>query len=63
MGFFFEEKAFDQAGQLAKPKHLAVNKIGHGGWAGGDVGWSGVVWPAITGLVSVLTCPHPASVK
>lgn len=26
---FFEEKAFDENGQLAKPKHLAVNKVGH----------------------------------
>ena len=28
--FFFEEDAFDAAGNLAKPKELAVNKIGHG---------------------------------
>ena len=27
--FFFEEDAFDAAGQLTKPKHLAINKIGH----------------------------------
>lgn len=26
---FFEEKAFDAKGQLSKPRHLAVNKIGH----------------------------------
>jgi len=27
--FFFEEDAFDNEGQLTKPKHLAINKIGH----------------------------------
>ncbi|KAK5662727.1 hypothetical protein OQA88_6134 [Cercophora sp. LCS_1] len=27
--FFFEEDAFDASGNLLKPKHLAVNKIGH----------------------------------
>ncbi|KAL1837946.1 hypothetical protein VTJ49DRAFT_3241 [Mycothermus thermophilus] len=27
--FFLEEDAFDAAGQLIKPKHRAVNKIGH----------------------------------
>ncbi|WPH01452.1 phytanoyl-CoA dioxygenase [Acrodontium crateriforme] len=27
--FFFEEDAFDKDGQLNKPKHLAINKIGH----------------------------------
>ncbi|KAK3308012.1 uncharacterized protein B0T15DRAFT_508530 [Chaetomium strumarium] len=27
--FFLEEDAFDSQGQLAKPKHRAVNKIGH----------------------------------
>ncbi|KAL5604933.1 hypothetical protein BROUX41_001737 [Berkeleyomyces rouxiae] len=27
--FFFEEDAFDSAGNLIKPKELAVNKIGH----------------------------------
>lgn len=27
--FFFEENAFDSDGNLAKPKHLAINKIGH----------------------------------
>lgn len=27
--FFFEEDAFDDAGNLTKPKELAVNKIGH----------------------------------
>ncbi|KAK0671817.1 hypothetical protein QBC41DRAFT_244962 [Cercophora samala] len=27
--FFFEEDAFGPDGKLAKPKHLAVNKIGH----------------------------------
>jgi len=27
--FFFEEDAFDAQGNLAKPKHLAINKIGH----------------------------------
>lgn len=27
--FFFEEDAFDQDGNLTKPKHKAVNKIGH----------------------------------
>ncbi|KAK3054644.1 hypothetical protein LTR09_004373 [Extremus antarcticus] len=27
--FFFEEDAFDGQGQLIKPKHLAINKIGH----------------------------------
>jgi len=28
--FFFEEDAFDEHGQLTKPKALAINKIGHG---------------------------------
>lgn len=28
--FFFEEDAFDDAGNLTKPKEKAVNKIGHG---------------------------------
>lgn len=28
--FFFEEDAFDSAGNLTKPKEKAVNKIGHG---------------------------------
>ncbi|KKO97052.1 hypothetical protein THAR02_10840 [Trichoderma harzianum] len=28
--FFFEEDAFDDAGNLTKPKERAVNKIGHG---------------------------------
>lgn len=27
--FFFEEDAFDKSGELTKPKHLAINKIGH----------------------------------
>ncbi|OQN97136.1 hypothetical protein B0A48_17233 [Cryoendolithus antarcticus] len=27
--FFFEEDAFDAQGTLTKPKHLAINKIGH----------------------------------
>ncbi|KAK3326365.1 hypothetical protein B0H66DRAFT_550769 [Apodospora peruviana] len=27
--FFFEEDAFDTAGNLTKPKHRAINKIGH----------------------------------
>ena len=27
--FFFEEDAFDDSGKLMKPKHLAINKIGH----------------------------------
>ncbi|GAB7358780.1 hypothetical protein MBLNU230_g4006t1 [Neophaeotheca triangularis] len=27
--FFFEEDAFDNTGNLTKPKHLAINKIGH----------------------------------
>lgn len=27
--FFFEEDAFDREGNLLKPKHLAINKIGH----------------------------------
>lgn len=27
--FFFEEGAFDSTGNLTKPKHLAINKIGH----------------------------------
>ncbi|KAK5120635.1 hypothetical protein LTR85_005993 [Meristemomyces frigidus] len=27
--FFFEEDAFDHEGNLTKPKHLAINKIGH----------------------------------
>jgi phytanoyl-CoA hydroxylase len=27
--FFFEEDAFDNEGKLLKPKHLAINKIGH----------------------------------
>ncbi|KAI9653928.1 MAG: hypothetical protein M1831_005613 [Alyxoria varia] len=27
--FFFEEGAFDASGNLVKPKHLAINKIGH----------------------------------
>ena len=27
--FFFEEDAFDSEGTLTKPKHLAINKIGH----------------------------------
>ncbi|EMC92463.1 hypothetical protein BAUCODRAFT_290267 [Baudoinia panamericana UAMH 10762] len=27
--FFFEEDAFDNDGKLLKPKHLAINKIGH----------------------------------
>ncbi|KAK5131700.1 hypothetical protein LTR08_000754 [Meristemomyces frigidus] len=27
--FFFEEDAFDVDGKLTKPKHLAINKIGH----------------------------------
>jgi phytanoyl-CoA hydroxylase len=30
VSFFFEEKAFDEAGKLVKPKHLAINKVGHG---------------------------------
>ncbi|KAF6249728.1 hypothetical protein COO60DRAFT_1706389 [Scenedesmus sp. NREL 46B-D3] len=29
VNFFFEEKAFDEQGQLQTPKALAVNKIGH----------------------------------
>lgn len=29
INFFFEEKAFNQQGQLQMPKALAVNKIGH----------------------------------
>jgi len=27
--FFFEEDAFDTEGNMTKPKHLAINKIGH----------------------------------
>ncbi|KAH7371663.1 phytanoyl-CoA dioxygenase family protein [Pyrenochaeta sp. MPI-SDFR-AT-0127] len=27
--FFFEEDAFDKTGKLTKPKHRAINKIGH----------------------------------
>ena len=54
VSFFFEEKAFDQAGQLVKPKHLAVNKIGHGGWAAGRRGGrmlvGGTAGPAVAGL-------------
>ncbi|MEQ9812850.1 MAG: phytanoyl-CoA dioxygenase family protein [Azospirillaceae bacterium] len=29
IGFFFEEGAFDQRGELIVDKHLAINKIGH----------------------------------
>jgi phytanoyl-CoA hydroxylase len=29
INFFFEEKAFNEQGQLQTPKALAVNKIGH----------------------------------
>lgn len=33
VSFFFEEKAFDEGGQLVAPKNRAINKIGHGaGW-------------------------------
>lgn len=28
--FFFEERAFDEAGSLLIPKERAINKIGHG---------------------------------
>ncbi len=30
VGFFFEEKAFGEGGQLVQPKALCINKIGHG---------------------------------
>lgn len=29
INFFFEEKAFDEAGKLQQPKELSINKIGH----------------------------------
>ncbi|KAG2494945.1 hypothetical protein HYH03_006880 [Edaphochlamys debaryana] len=29
IGFFFEEKAFDEQGQLRQPKELSINKVGH----------------------------------
>eukprot|EP00243_Klebsormidium_subtile_P004073 TRINITY_DN17848_c0_g1_i1.p1 TRINITY_DN17848_c0_g1~~TRINITY_DN17848_c0_g1_i1.p1 ORF type:complete len:290 (-),score=42.38 TRINITY_DN17848_c0_g1_i1:330-1199(-) len=29
ISFFFEEKAFDEKGQLVQPKALSINKIGH----------------------------------
>lgn len=29
IGFFFEKNAFDENGQLAKPKSIAVHKLGH----------------------------------
>ncbi|KAI8468442.1 MAG: hypothetical protein J3K34DRAFT_522911 [Monoraphidium minutum] len=29
ISFFFEEKAFDEAGRLRQPKPLSINKIGH----------------------------------
>lgn len=29
IGYFFEEGAFDQDGNLTKPKELALNKLGH----------------------------------
>lgn len=35
VSFFFEEKAFDADGNLAKPKQLSINKIGHGARGGG----------------------------
>lgn len=31
VSFFFEEKAFNaETGELTQPKHLSINKIGHG---------------------------------
>lgn len=29
VSMFFEERAFDEQGNLQKPKHMAINKIGH----------------------------------
>lgn len=29
INYFFEEKAFNEAGQLQQPKELSINKIGH----------------------------------
>jgi phytanoyl-CoA hydroxylase len=29
INFFFEEKAFNEAGQLQQAKELSINKIGH----------------------------------
>ncbi|PNW72371.1 hypothetical protein CHLRE_16g673281v5 [Chlamydomonas reinhardtii] len=29
IGFFFEDKAFDEAGQLRQAKELSINKVGH----------------------------------
>ncbi|KAE9450937.1 hypothetical protein C3L33_17168, partial [Rhododendron williamsianum] len=30
VSFFFEEKAFDDDGNLKQPKQLSINKVGHG---------------------------------
>ncbi|XP_028070687.1 phytanoyl-CoA dioxygenase isoform X1 [Camellia sinensis] len=32
VSFFFEEKAFDEDGNLKQPKQLSINKVGHGMW-------------------------------
>ena len=37
ISFFFEERAFDGEGRLAQPKNRAINKIGHGAPAAGDM--------------------------
>jgi phytanoyl-CoA hydroxylase len=29
INYFFEEKAFNETGQLQQPKELSINKIGH----------------------------------
>ncbi|KAH6840781.1 hypothetical protein B0I37DRAFT_438169 [Chaetomium sp. MPI-CAGE-AT-0009] len=57
--FFLEDDAFDAAGTLTKPKHRAVNKIGHY-LHGLSAPFAALTNPNNT--TTITTTPHPASI-
>ena len=60
ISFFFEEKAFDEAGALRQPKELSINKIGHGGEETGAAA-SGGVWSRELRVRTCWVCVRPSN--
>ncbi|EAQ85847.1 hypothetical protein CHGG_07100 [Chaetomium globosum CBS 148.51] len=59
--FFLEDDAFDAAGNLTKPKHRAVNKIGHY-LHGLSPPFAALLNPPTTTATTTTTTTHPASI-